>query len=1114
MATHTRNPKRKGFVLCDCGCGENVHRNTRRNHKRALAQKLLPLSQLSSQDDGAGPAVNDTHGQSGHVHVPSPSAAKLQQSHLNARGDHATPQSPASIRAAMSPESTSESEYPVDPQPRNDEHTPHDVDESQELGDEQPVDEEAGHDPACRPDMDEMDEVDDFPSGSDDSEESECESRAASDGDYGEEEGPLTDEESDEHEDDEMDSEPVDMSRFFKDGRIPHLRWDRGLHGLDIEGLTDRDVKILKLAHHQHMYNSSREEMENMYRMVVAPTEQTSQYRSALKDVMRRVGVDRSYTVMYVCEGCNTVYSPENVAELRKNPLTSQVRVLKEGEFGLQPKTYRVATCTFIAYPFGPSPSVCGHSLEDAPTGQRPHGRQSREVVLKPNQILQYYPLTQYLANLCSLMTLAQLKDLLGFDCEPAPGEILGDYKDGQSWFDFCAVCQDLQRDAPPGIETFYVGCTLSADWAAPLDGLRFARKSTKAKKFGLFNLTFLNISSAVRWKKTNIHTFGIIEGEPAMNVNGLLRFIVQEFKALGHHNDFRFKTRDRKTVAFVARLLEVAGDSPARSKMVQLSHHSARHACHCCHATGRVFYHLGDHVPLSDVAVASKPKGMKRAVSWDSTESSMSRTTEQVLMASRRFLRAANDKEAEKIASQNYRVRYSELFQLCSLGFDPVRMTCIDAMHAILLGVLKFAVPVFVCFLEDAGKLDDAKIVMRSTTRALRGATKGCRTVREEIFDNVKTLTAAEMFTFLRFYSRVVFELLGPQRYKLWLSLADACEIFLADKLRQEKLVEADAQYKHFLQRIHDHVYIALPYNFHLLLHLLKQFTATGPARDSWCFGLERLMHELSTVTFNGNLEGMLISYARHHSLRVVSSLLTVVEPSASPQAVGEDSDCQPLEMQRLYASLRHTFSQRPAFRAGVINSVTAAGKRFIILPSGGTKISFDQLKISSFFEPLCDHLARTRYVADRSLTTFYPSITILAQQLCKGSAVGGNLLMAQARSPAPRLYTGTLDGFLKLVVRSPVAPDLIATRNPFDQTIATQGPWLTMVVALVRWHTIVSGTETTFATDRVKKSVFYAQTSLPRVIALPDILVRAALVTASKPHECVIVKLPFVPL
>ncbi len=194
---------------------------------------------------------------------------------------------------------------------------------------------------------------------------------------------------------------------------------------------------------------------------------------------------------------------------------------------------------------------------------------------------------------------------------------------------------------------------------------------------------------------------------------------------------------------------------------------------------------------------------------------------------------------------------------------FNLIQCCAIDVMHAILEGILKTILAIYIK--EDDTFAARAQGVLDAMQQS------GCVPTQYHLPANFMTripsAKSEEMLRFLNIFSVVVMRrVLPPAEAAFWTSLQACCEdVFLAHAVHVPRMKEVEEEFPKLItdwaKRRKDAI---LPFNFHLCLHIVESIWDLGPTPETWCFRFEAMMGRVSKLTFSGSRKGILTTISK----------------------------------------------------------------------------------------------------------------------------------------------------------------------------------------------------------------------------------------------------------
>lgn len=215
-----------------------------------------------------------------------------------------------------------------------------------------------------------------------------------------------------------------------------------------------------------------------------------------------------------------------------------------------------------------------------------------------------------------------------------------------------------------------------------------------------------------------------------------------------------------------------------------------------------------------------------------------------KVLLQGQQYKQAQTKSEAKKIAQKNG-VRYSQLLRLPY--FDIVRMTTIDPMHTILLGMVKRETELNLSLMT----CDDKRELIRRIKLIKLPYDIGRLPTNMFENDTLDGATADQWKNYVTIYARVCMLNLIPKRAFKCLVLLSEIVTTVSRPVLTADDVTTLRSLMHEHHRLFNSIYgkWAVTVNFHMCLHIPEIILDFGPPHNFWCFSYERM---------NGMLVGM----------------------------------------------------------------------------------------------------------------------------------------------------------------------------------------------------------------------------------------------------------------
>ncbi|KAI0790156.1 hypothetical protein BC629DRAFT_1593292 [Irpex lacteus] len=246
------------------------------------------------------------------------------------------------------------------------------------------------------------------------------------------------------------------------------------------------------------------------------------------------------------------------------------------------------------------------------------------------------------------------------------PGRMMS-IQDGKIWKTLPAADGGLFFDNSPGranSDELRIGVTCG------FDGFSFVRSSYAGRhSTGVLSLSLANLDNDLRYRPQNVMLSGVTPGPHELNADQLQQFnkaFVSDLLDL-YENGMIVKTPtcpEGRLVRVI--LVAVCCDHPAMCRMCGFGDHGTKSAfCHRCTA------------PRSSL---SKDAGI-------TIGAFPARDGNEHKARSAEYAKLSSDRERQEFVKK-HSARYYELSRLPY--FDPIRMTVVDPMHNILLGIVK----------------------------------------------------------------------------------------------------------------------------------------------------------------------------------------------------------------------------------------------------------------------------------------------------------------------------------------------------------------------------------------------------------------------------------------
>lgn len=651
----------------------------------------------------------------------------------------------------------------------------------------------------------------------------------------------------------------IPRASFFSDGRPPEgpaaALKPTAAHPLD----QAKDMITVLLAMIQQRGGIARAPMEMLHVLVnkgLLNFDDLDDYQSSFQFRTEHGrlflgGSNIAFTNDVLCPKCGTVYKTEQVWEL-------PTCVDESG--------CHVPTCTHIALPNGQdavAKASCGKPLFYSGSVVAMQLRHVRRWLKAPERVENVGGLWFVLRPECSTGTLDFATFLrlwaLRFTCDEliallrthwvqaraqaAADHTLREIWDGQAWSDII----DPAAAKHPGADEIVLGLIMSFDFLSPFFHAPRSSSEVKAKKIGAAHLAMANIPISKRFDTANVCCTFVMENEPTLTINGFTAHVIEHLVEIGR-DGVKVQTRDNRTLTFFPRLLMLTADSPAKSKMAGISHHSALEGCPKCQLS------------------ASKAAG--EGVSWRgqcsvAESAALRRTLAQTVEDVRFVQHARSQTDATLRVRARCGVRFTpfvgrELNEVHR--FDLINHTAIDVMHAGGLGVGKTLLnKLMEPFTTEAQRKPFIDAIELINLTIPKGASH--LKVAKSLLFHLGSAKAATLITFIVTHSEaVLFGLIPEDQYAVWRKFVRCCRVFFALELTQALIDEVETLYEQFVHELEVlFPAMVIPFNMHLLTHMPANMRTFGPSFGSWCFGFERLMGAIRDFPFSSSRQGLI---------------------------------------------------------------------------------------------------------------------------------------------------------------------------------------------------------------------------------------------------------------
>lgn len=273
---------------------------------------------------------------------------------------------------------------------------------------------------------------------------------------------------------------------------------------------------------------------------------------------------------------------------------------------------------------------------------------------------------------------------------------------------------------------------------------------------------------------------------------------------------------------------MAVASDLPALRKITQFLGHKADLGCHMCKI--RAVRENGT-------------RGASGRMSYYTQSPCEARKNEEVRQQASDFNKAKSKLEAKTIAQHNG-VRFSELVRLPY--FDIVKMSFLDPMHTILLGMVRRETELNLAMLSTLQKKEFVRRVKSMKIPYDIGR------LPANIFDGnfgLGHVTAQQWKNYIIIFARpCMFRLLPVDAYKSLVLLSQIVTLISSPVFTMDDVTT-------LYRNLHDHHNLfkkvhgkwAITVNYHMSLHIPDMIKDIGPPQSFWCFSYERINGMLS---------------------------------------------------------------------------------------------------------------------------------------------------------------------------------------------------------------------------------------------------------------------------
>ena len=379
------------------------------------------------------------------------------------------------------------------------------------------------------------------------------------------------------------------------------------------------------------------------------------------------------------------------------------------------------------------------------------------------------------------------------------------DVYDGCVWQEFQTV------DGMPFLSlplTF--GFMLNIDWFQPYKYTQYS--------VGAIYLVIMNLPRRLRFSRENMLLCGIIPGphEPKLNVNEYLSPLVGDLLMLWTGVQMNVHTKGSCLVK--GALLCVACDLPAARKVCGFMSYVATLGCNRCKK----------QFPGT---VGNKDYSGFDRVNW--TPRNVLEHRRQIAVIS--ACRTVSSREEKESA---FGARYSELLRLPY--FDPVRMTIIDPMHCLYLGIAKRFMKNGII---DQGILSKQALKELQTRIELVSIPNTIGRIPHKVESQFRNLTADEYKNWTNIFSLLVlYELLPLDYMDCWRNFVFASRLLSKKCLSTGEIQSGDAFLLQFcckVEALFGKSFITP--NMHVACHIQDCIKDYGPIHGFWLFSFER---------------------------------------------------------------------------------------------------------------------------------------------------------------------------------------------------------------------------------------------------------------------------------
>lgn len=323
---------------------------------------------------------------------------------------------------------------------------------------------------------------------------------------------------------------------------------------------------------------------------------------------------------------------------------------------------------------------------------------------------------------------------------------------------------------------------------------------------------------------KENMIFAGLWFGEKKPAMLTFLKPHILALKTL--ENGVEFDSPERGTFYCKAVLLATTSDLPARCLLCNSMQYNGECGCWKCLQPGRTF--------------ATSARGHTWIYPYqENNPAGPIRTSENVKKD------AASALKQLKEGVKRYMVNGVKGPSWLSIldNFDVVRVTAIDYMHGVLLGVQKHLLTMWFSPTLSNEKFSISKLVRKIDKRLAHiQPTTNIKRLPRSISEHLKYWKASELLSFLLFYGLpTLYGILPDSYFTHYTFFVHAIYLLLKDSISEENLKEANDALRNFCKsfsNLYGDRYCTM--NVHQLLHLTENVKDLGPLYTHSCFPFE----------------------------------------------------------------------------------------------------------------------------------------------------------------------------------------------------------------------------------------------------------------------------------